>query len=56
MTEIMDTFNVTPIKIETTDWDLVETTLSKILKSKAAAADYKPEFGKFKAQQVDQTI
>ena len=43
MNEIAVHFGVQPVRIDTTDWDLVEETLSRILKSKAAAADFKPE-------------
>lgn len=56
MTEIMQFFNVEPIKIETKDWDHVEATLSRILKSKAAAADFKPELENFTTEKADQMM
>ena len=56
MAEIMGVFNVVPIKIETTDWDHVEATLSRILKSKAAAADFKPELAGSKIERADQMM
>ena len=36
-------FGVAMQRVETSDWDQVEETLTKILKSPAAAADFKPE-------------
>jgi hypothetical protein len=41
--DIADHFGVAMTRVETNDWDNVEETLTKILKSKAAAPDYKPE-------------
>lgn len=41
--EISKYFNVTMLKIETDDWDLVEETIKKVIKSPAADPNYKPQ-------------
>ena len=41
--DISKFFGITITRVETDDWDEVEEALKKILKSRAAAPDYKPE-------------
>jgi ATP-dependent RNA helicase DDX19/DBP5 len=41
--DISDYFKIKMQKVETSDWDLVEETIKKVIKSAAAQADYKPQ-------------
>ncbi|MCJ1418485.1 RNA helicase required for poly(A+) mRNA export [Xylographa parallela] len=41
--DISKYFNITMLKVETKDWDLVEETIKKVIKSPAANPDYKPQ-------------
>ncbi|MCJ1390565.1 RNA helicase required for poly(A+) mRNA export [Xylographa bjoerkii] len=41
--DISKYFNITMLKVETNDWDLVEETIKKVIKSPAANPDYKPQ-------------
>ncbi|MCJ1479258.1 RNA helicase required for poly(A+) mRNA export [Lambiella insularis] len=41
--EISKYFNTTMLKVETKDWDLVEETIKKVIKSPAADPNYKPQ-------------
>ena len=43
LASIAEFFGVQMIRIDTNDWDDVELTLTKILKSPAAAPGFKPE-------------
>jgi ATP-dependent RNA helicase DDX19/DBP5 len=42
--EIASYFNIEMVKVETDDWDHVEDVIKKVVKSSAAAPDYKPNF------------
>ena len=41
--DISKYFNITMLKVETNDWDLVEETIKKVIKSPAANPDYQPQ-------------
>ncbi|MCJ1398546.1 RNA helicase required for poly(A+) mRNA export [Xylographa trunciseda] len=41
--DISKYFNITMLKVETNDWDLVEETIKKVIKSPAANPNYKPQ-------------
>ena len=43
LAEIGAYFDVAMVRVDTNDWDEVESVLTKILKSPAAAAGFKPE-------------
>ena len=40
--DISSYFNITMLKVETNDWDLVEETIKKVIKSPAADPNFKP--------------
>ena len=41
--EISNYFGITMLRVETEDWDKVEETIKKVIKSPAANPDYKPQ-------------
>ena len=40
--EISRFYNITMLRVETQDWDLVEETIKKVIKSPAADPNFKP--------------